>query len=53
MSSNGGNQGGLSAGLQDFITFLTYGRNARWSAHNAAATGRITHFIVGNEVRLG
>ena len=36
--------------MQDFATFLTYGRGGRWSSKGAAANGGFTHFIVYNEV---
>lgn len=36
--------------LQDFCTFLSYGRYGRWSSANAGASGYISHFIVWNEV---
>ena len=36
--------------IQDYVTFLTYGRGGRWSSRGNAANGRFTHFIIWNEV---
>ena len=40
--------------LQELSTgpcrFLSYGRQGRWSQAYAAANGRFTHFVLGNEV---
>ena len=32
--------------------YLSYGRQGRWSQAYAAANGRFTHYILGNEVQL-